>query len=135
MSDAKLSLAILQRVSEFLADLPAEHLEDLAAGRARLTFVPDGASAPRVPSSSPRRPASKPAEPAPEVNEIRDRLAQMQSRDEGRTYLGGFKVKPELTSLAKLLGVGTSGPKPALIDRIVERTIGARLNSAAIRQL
>lgn len=135
MSDAKLSLAVLQRISEFLADLPEEHLEDLAAGRARLTFIPDGASAPRAPSPSPKRSASKPApEPPPEIDTVRDRLAQMQSRDEGRAYLMSLR-RPELVGLSKALGLGASGSKSVLTDRIVERMIGARLNSAAIRQL
>lgn len=135
MSDAKLSLAVLQRVSEFLADLPVEHLEDLAAGRARLTFIPAGSSAPHAPASARSRAASRSADADVDVSAHRDALAAMQSRDEGRAYLSRLKVKPDLTALAKLLGVGASGTKAALIDRIVERMIGARLNSAAIRQL
>lgn len=134
MSDAKLSLAVLQRVSEFLADLPEEHLEDLAAGRARLTFIPDGATTPRTPSRSRAKP-SRTAEPSVDVSVHQAALSQMQSRDDGRAYLDALKVKPDLVSLARLLGLGVSGAKAVLIDRIVERLIGARLNSAAIRQL
>jgi hypothetical protein len=134
MSDAKLSLAVLQRVSEFLADLPEEHLEDLATGRARLTFIPEGATTPRTPSRS-RAKASSTAEPSVDVSAHQAALAQMQSRDEGRAYLNRLRVKPDLVSLAKLLGLGASGTKAVLVDRIVERLIGARLNSAAIRQL
>ncbi|HZO67779.1 MAG TPA: Rho termination factor N-terminal domain-containing protein [Kribbellaceae bacterium] len=139
MSDAKLTLAVLQRISEFLADLPEEHLMDIADGKARLTFIPAGATEPRQPAvktAAPRR-ASRTAAPTVDMSEARDTLAAMNNRDEGRTFLDGFRQKPELVDLAKLLDIGNLSryKKPELIDIIVERTIGSRLNSAAIRQL
>jgi hypothetical protein len=137
MSDAKLSLAVLQRIAEFIADLPEDHLAEIADGRARLTFIPAASNEPRQPTDKRAAPArtSRAAAPTVDMSEAREALARMGSRDEGRAYLNRFRAKPELQSLAKLLGLGSSGSKPDLIDRIVERTIGNRLNSAAIRQL
>lgn len=139
MSEATLSVAVLQRVSEFLSDLPAEHLVDLAEGRARLSYVPVGAAAPVTPSAPARRAPTRRATAAPAVDmsSARAALEAMSSRDEGRGYLAPFKVKPDLVGLASSLGLGgVSGLKKAdLIDRIVERTIGYRLNSTALRAL
>lgn len=137
MSDAKLSLAVLQRIADFIAELPEDQLLDIADGRARLTFIPAGSSEPRQPERRPARAAkttTAAAEPV-DMNEAREALAAMNSRDEGRAYLRPFRAKPELQSLAKLLGISGSGNKPDVIERIVDRTIGSRLNSAAIRQL
>lgn len=137
MSDAKLSLAILQRISEFLADLAEEHLAEIADGKARLTFIPVGATEPRQPitKKAATARAGRAAAPTVDMSEARDALAKMDSREEGRAFLKSFRVKPELQSLAASLGLGVSGTKDTLTDRIVERTIGNRLNSAAIRQL
>jgi len=137
MSDARLSLAVLQRIAEFIADLPEDHLADIADGKARLTFIPAGSTEPRKPTDvhATRTRTSRPTTPTVDVNEARSALAAMGSRDEGRTYLDKLRAKVELQPLAKLLGLGISGNKPELIDRIVERTIGSRLNSAAIREL
>lgn len=137
MSDTKLSLAILQRISEFLAELPEEHLADLANGKARLTFIPTGATEPHQPTTrrSTRAKASRAAAPKVDMSETRDALAGMDSREEGREFLDKFRVEQELRPLARLLGISSSGTKDILIARIVERTIGGRLNSAAIRHL
>jgi hypothetical protein len=139
MSDAKLSVAVLQRVSEFLSDLPAEHLVDLAEGKARLSYVPVGASAAVATPAPARRAPTRRAggAPAADMTAARDALEAMASRDAGRAYLAPLRLKPELVSLAGMLGLGgVSGVKKAdLIDRIVERAIGYRLNSSALRQL
>ncbi|MBO0769659.1 MAG: hypothetical protein J2O48_13330, partial [Solirubrobacterales bacterium] len=60
MSDvAKLSMTVLQRISEFLASLPEDQLADIAEGRATVTYHPYGAAAPAVPA----RPGTKSATP------------------------------------------------------------------------
>ncbi|HZO66592.1 MAG TPA: hypothetical protein VFB74_16450 [Kribbellaceae bacterium] len=140
MSDAKLTLAVLQRISEFLADLPEEHLTEIADGKARLTFIPAGATEPRQPTvkkAAPRK-ASRAGAATVDMSEARDALIGMSSREEGRTYLSSIPRKePELVDLAKLLDIGgAKGLRRAdLIETIVERTIGSRLNSAAVREL
>ena len=55
MSSAKISLGLLQRISEFLADLPEDHLEDLADGRARLAYVRVGETSRNLLARPPRR--------------------------------------------------------------------------------
>jgi hypothetical protein len=136
MSDAKQSIAILQRISEFLADIPEEHLSDIAEGKARLTFIPVGASEPRRPATKATRTtkATRAAAAPVDMSEARAALAAMTSRDEGAAYLNRLRV-PELKDLAASLGHGRTGTKPELIDRIVQRTIGSRLNAAAIHDL
>jgi hypothetical protein len=147
MTDAKLSLAVLQQIADFLRDLPEADLTDVAEGRARLTLIPAGASAPRVPRSrstgARRSPASgrsstsgASAASVVDMGQARDALAGMSSRDEGRRYLSLLGVK-ELKALAAQLDMrGVSSLKKAdLVDKIVEQTIGYRLNSSAIRQL
>lgn len=141
MTDAKLSLAVLARVAEFLQELPETDVVDLAEGRARLAVVPFGAASPRVPTARPA-PAARAAAPrrapapAVDLDEARVALAGMSSRDDGTTYLSSWTAK-DLKALAAALQIrGVSAlRKPDLIDRIVAQTIGFRLNSTAIRRL
>ncbi|MGC1209771.1 MAG: hypothetical protein WA890_00675 [Micromonospora sp.] len=141
MTDAKLSLAVLARVAEFLQQLPEADVADLAEGRARLAVVPFGTSSPRVPTARPapaaRTPAARrDAAPAVDLDQARAALAGMAHRDDGTAYLSSWTAK-DLKALAAALQIRgvTALRKPDLIDRIVARTIGFRLNSAAIRQL
>jgi hypothetical protein len=147
MTDAKLSLAVLQQIADFLRDLPEADLTDVAEGRARLTLIPAGSSEPRVPgarSTASRRSATSgrsaasgvSAASAVDMGQARDALARMSSREEGTRYLSSLGVK-ELKALAAQLDMrGVSSLKKAdLVDKIVEQTIGYRLNSSAIRQL
>lgn len=144
MTDAKLSLAVLARVAEFLQDLPEADVTDLAEGRARLTVIPAAASAPRVPAarsartggSSRAASSRRTAMPAADMGQAQEALAVMSSRDEGTAYLSPMPLK-DLKALAAQLDMrGISGLKKAdLVDRIVSQTIGYRLNSSAIRRL
>jgi hypothetical protein len=70
------------------------------------------------------------------MGQARDALAGMSSREEGTSYLSSLGVK-ELKALAAQLDMrGVSSLKKAdLVGKIVEQTIGYRLNSSAIRQL
>jgi hypothetical protein len=142
---AKLSMTILQRISEFLASLPEDQLADIAEGRATLTYHPYGAVSPVVPAqpattkaATPRKaPAQRqPTVPAPGVAEAVAELGRMASRDEGQRYLQLMKVG-DLRAVAAALGIGgvSKTVKADLIALLVERTIGSRLNSAAVRAL
>jgi len=56
-------------------------------------------------------------------------------REEGTAYLSALGGK-ELKALAALLEMrGVSGLRKVDLDKIVEQTIGYRLNSTAIRRL
>lgn len=140
------SLAVLARVAEFLTGLTPAEVTELAAGRARLALLPAPASpagAPtsaRPPSPTPAAspvPAASPAPAAPVVDPAvaHAALAAMSRRDAGTAYLASWTAR-ELRALATHAGLrGIGGLRKAeLIDRIVDRTIGYRLNSTAIRQ-
>ena len=64
-----------------------------------------------------------------------DRLAAMTSRAEGTAYLSPWPLR-DLRELAAYLGLrGVGGLRKAeLVERTVERTIGYRLTSTALRQ-
>ncbi|GAA3232650.1 hypothetical protein ACFO1B_21085 [Dactylosporangium siamense] len=136
MSDvAKLSMTVLQRISEFLATLPEDQLLDIAEGRATLTYHPFGAAAPAAPVK--RAPAKRAAaKPAKDMSTVVDELSQLQSRDEGERYLKPLLVG-DLRAVAAELGIGgvSKTSKAGLITMLVERAIGSRLNSLAVRQL
>jgi len=141
-------------VTALLRELPAADLAALVAGRARLAVVPldvptpaDQAAAtagrPASPARSattrvaaPTRAATRRAAPAPDPAAARAALAAMSRRDDGTAYLSGWTAR-DLRGLAASLELrGVAGLRKAeLADRIVEHTIGFRLNSTAIRQL
>jgi hypothetical protein len=135
MSDTpKQSLAVLRRIAEFLEELPADHLDDLAEGRARLTLIPWGSSEPLVPAKKPRKAAQPPATSV-NVEDVVARLDAASSREEANVILNPLKVK-DLKAVAAALRIpGQAGTKAALIRQIVELTVGARLSADAIRAL
>jgi hypothetical protein len=134
---AKLTLTVLQRVSDFLQTLPEDQLNDIAEGRATLTYHPYGAPGPITPG---RRPAAKAstrqAKPKKDMSEAVGALERMSTREDGERYLSGMTVAV-LKDLAAHRGIGgvSKYKKDDLVALLVEQTIGARLNSAAIRQL
>ncbi len=136
MSDvSKQSLAILQQVAEFLEGLPAEHVNDLAERRARLTLIPWGSSDPLVPAKKAVRKASQPAASAVNAEEIALKVEAATSREEVQTTLGPLKVADVKAVAAVLRVAGAASTKPALIKQIVELTVGARLSGDALRAL
>lgn len=134
MSDVtKLTMTVLQRISEFLQTLPEDQLEDIAQGRATLTHHPYGALKPVTPR---KRPPTRQTKPKKDMTEAVEALGRMSSRDEGEQYLKPMTVVNLKAIAAHLEMGGVSGDKKDdLIAKLVERTIGARLNFAAIRQL
>ena len=132
MTDAMQSLAILQRIAEFIQRLPETDVADLAEGKAILTIIPAG-------ETEPRRPAAKKAAPkkaaAPfDAAAVVAALESVRSRDEGAAVLKPLSGQ-QLKDVAAILDTSAAGTKTVLAERIIERTIGFRLNSAAIRQL
>ncbi|MGC5020402.1 Rho termination factor N-terminal domain-containing protein [Micromonospora sp. DT47] len=138
MTDATLASAVLVRVAELLRKLPAADVTALAEGRARLAVVPaESVDRGPVDAGATRTPASRrAAAPATDLGRAREALAGTSSRHDGTAYLSSWTAS-DLRALAAQLEVrGVSGLRKAdLIDRIVDRTIGFRLNSSAIRQL
>ncbi|MFU8854226.1 Rho termination factor N-terminal domain-containing protein [Micromonospora sp. SL1-18] len=144
MSDP--TLAVLARVAAFLGGLSATEAADLAAGRARLALLPPAADpAPPAPGVAPT-PGNRGSAPAAagraappgviqDVKRAHAALTAMSRREDGTAYLGSWTTR-ELRALAARVGLrGVAGlRKMELVERIVERTIGFRLNSTAIRQ-
>lgn len=145
--------AVLARVADFLAGLSAADLTALAEGRARLAVLPAGSSSHGAPA--PARAATSPdgvppapagnvppgtpvAAPAPfgaDVERAHAALVAMGRRDEGTAYLSSWTAR-ELRGVAARAGLrGVAGlRKSELVERIVDRTIGFRLDSTAIRR-
>jgi hypothetical protein len=136
MSDVSaLSLALLRRVAEFLDGLSEDHISDLAEGRARLTYVPWGATEPVLPKASRPAPVRRAAAPKVDHDAIVAELSRAGSRDEGRRILEPFNVTA-MRAIAKAAGMtGVSKTsREELVEQIVALTIGGRLSYAAIRE-
>jgi hypothetical protein len=137
MNDIKIPLGILQRISEFLAELPEDQVEDLATGRARLAYVPVGETEPVAPSR-PRQPrggtAHQPFTPSPTTTELLHRFETIETRAEAATQLTTLK-KAALLDIARALSIPGASKLtvPNLRTEIVESTVGRRLDSVAIR--
>jgi hypothetical protein len=137
MSSLKIPLGILQRISEFLADLPEEQLTDLSEGRARLAYVPVGSTEPAAPRRSVRSRAAAnrpPFVPKPATVDLLRQLDTISSRDQATAALARLK-KADLVDGAKALSVpGVSNLNMEGLRReIVEATVGRRLDSVATR--
>jgi hypothetical protein len=137
MNDLKVSLGVLQRISEFLADLPESQLLDLADGKARLAYVPVGSDQP-APSARSTRSRGTPSRqefvPSQTTVDTLHRFESLGNRDEAAAELRPMG-KPALLDIAKALSVprASSLSKDHLTREIVEATVGRRLDSIAIR--
>lgn len=132
---AKQTMGLLKRVTEFFEELPEEQLADLVEGRARLTYIPWGATEPTPPRK--RSAAAPKANTTADVPGICATLEAATSREEGRAVLRGLRTVGDVRAVAGALGIGgvSKTPKDRLIEQIVDFAIGGRLNSAAIRVL
>jgi hypothetical protein len=130
----KQSLAVLRQIAEFLEALPAEQVDDLAEGRARLTLIPWGSASPLMPAA-PTRKAHNTPQSTMDVNLIVSALESAASRDQAVATLNSLKVA-DLKLVAAEVRVGAPATtKPALVKQIVELTVGARLTGDALRAL
>lgn len=113
---------------------PAGHPAALSADRTAPAGHPAAESADR--GGVPARPSARRAASAPDPVAARAALAAMSRRDDGTAYLSGWTAR-DLRVLATSLELrGVAGLRKAdLVARIVDRTIGFRLASAAIRRL
>lgn len=134
MSVTKLSLGVLQRVSEFLAELPEDQLTDLAEGRARLAFVPHGETEPAPRTRATKRAPRAAIGPSEDTLVLVQRLEGLTSREDAAAAIGGLKT-PELRVAAKALNIPrhTDLRVAELRREIVDATVGRRLDSIATR--
>jgi hypothetical protein len=131
---AELTHEVLLRVAEFLRKLPADQLEELAAGSAQLEVVsrsPVSARRPRLPV----RDRTPPAELPHPLEEIGARLADLVDRAAAASYLDGLQLSvAQLRSLAAGLGiaVASKATKQQARDTIVQWTVGRRADAAIL---
>ncbi|SCG43564.1 Rho termination factor N-terminal domain-containing protein [Micromonospora halophytica] len=144
MTDPSVTATLLIRLAELVRALPAAEVVALAEGRARLAVVPvaqpstaERAAPPTATAVTGRRGTPhRPVAPVTDPDRAVAALAALTTRHDGTAYLAGWSAK-ELRALAARLGLrGVAGARKAdLVERIVDRTVGFRLNSTAIRQL
>jgi hypothetical protein len=119
--DAKSTfVSLLRDVATTINRLSPEQFDQMAAGDARLAFVPPGGQV---------------VVAGPDAGPIRAKLAATESRRAAVAYLDGLGLKKdELMSLARQLSVAvlSKDPKPTLVQKIVDATAGAREDTAAI---
>lgn len=127
---AALSAAVLVKVGDFIRKLPADQLEALADGEAKLELVPKGGR----PATTRSRAAAAPAVDAGEVGE---RLRGFGSVADATRYLDSLGLLVAgLRTLASALNVtvGAKATKVQVRDAIVRAYVGDVLNADAIRR-
>jgi hypothetical protein len=109
-------LKVQRQITAIIQGLKPDQIEHLAAGKAKLVFLPAGAQV-VLPES-----------------EARERLAGMRNRTEAEEYLASMMVT-ELRTLARQLDIAvySKDKKADLKRKIVDGTVGMREDSAAIR--
>ncbi|RKR87569.1 hypothetical protein BDK92_1849 [Micromonospora pisi] len=140
-SPADLSHAVLLRVAEFIRTLPADQLADLAGGRIRLQLTEEPATGTAAPARTARtrttatRTTATPTPPPVSAEQVRADLVSIGDRVAATRYLDDLRLKvTELRVLARELGITVSSraTKPAVVQEIVQWTVGRRLASEAI---
>lgn len=128
---ADLTHGVLLRVAEFLRKLPTDQLAALADGTARLEVVPKGGRRP----ARAARPAAKAGPPPVSAEQVRAETTRIADRVGARRWLEDQRLTvPQLRALAKELDIAVpaKATKAAVLDHIVQWTIGRRLDSEAI---
>jgi hypothetical protein len=139
---AEVAASVLRQAVLLLAEITADEIGDLAAGRKRFSIVdvPPGDSPPPIPRDSPRRTvvgARRGSQGRSALNpeEVRPVIMAMSSREEAADYIGALGTVAMLRSLADSFGVGlTSKDKKAdVVRKIVDGTVGLELTAQAMR--
>ncbi|MFF0963955.1 hypothetical protein ACWDQO_11360 [Streptomyces sp. NPDC003703] len=121
------SILVLKQLGAFLQSLSPEQVEDLAAGRSRISLV--RTQAPREAKTSRRGPSV-------DLEQLRLYLSGAESREVGEEYLKKQKLsRADLQALARVLDIPVrkGDNMDAIRESVVEATIGYRLRSDAIR--
>jgi hypothetical protein len=121
---AELTHGVLLKIAEFVRKLPADQLEDLVSGAAKLELVP---------KAPVRKAGAKPALPRP-AEEIRTTLEEIGDRVAARRYLTtDLKVTvPMLRALGTEFGITVRTKKDQALDDVVEWAVGRRQDSDVI---
>lgn len=126
MSDVvEVSVALLRRFADFTKKLTPEQLSALAAGELKFDLV-----------EVKKKPVKQEAPVDVDPSSVSAHLQTLSSRDEAARYIEGLKLTAlRQKQLAGALGVSLTGAttKDQVRDRIVEHTVGYRLNSQTIR--
>ena len=127
MTEIEDTAEVLRKVSSFLRTLTPEEVDDLIAGKVRITLTS------RVGRSAyPRRSAIHKLD----TDLIRRQLRDKATREDGFAFLESLELtRDSLRAIATALDLPTpkSDTVGKLKDRIIEATIGYRLRSDAIR--
>jgi len=118
------SVALLRKFAEFTKRLTPEQLAAVASGELKFGLL-DG---------PPKR--AKPSKPVVNIDQLAAALSAMTSRAAAADHIDGLRLTvPALKDIAKALGASITRvtKKDAIRDRIVEHTVGFRLNSNTIR--
>ena len=121
-ASVELSVGLLRRFAEFTRKLSPEELEGVVAGTLKF-----GLLEPKAP---------KPAKTVLDAEQVRARLAEMETRDAAREYLDSLKLTAVgMKQLAQSLSTPIAGVarKDDIRDRIVEFTVGFRRGQETIR--
>ncbi|WP_258112663.1 hypothetical protein [Alicyclobacillus sp. SP_1] len=122
---------LFQAIAQVLSDMTDEDVEELVNGRGKLTFT-----------STRRRTKTEESSTTVTTSSVRvsdevvDHLLNLENRDEARQYLSDLGItKMDLTRLASSLDIYISknDKKEAVVEKIVESTVGSRMRSKAIR--
>jgi hypothetical protein len=135
MGQKEIIAKLLRRLSETLERASPGDIEELLSGQAALVISKanlSGRNSGKRESGGQRREQRSKKQLGGIVVELR----QLESREEGSRLLGRAQLtKKELEELARLMDLPVSREDDAerLRQKIVEESIGARLNSQAIR--
>lgn len=125
MSDVvEVSVALLRRFADFTKKLTPEQLGALAAGELKFDLI------------EVKKPAKQKALVDIDPSTVSAHLQTVSSRAEAARYIDGLKLTAlQQKQLAGTLGVSLTGAtrREQVRDRIVEHTVGYRLNSQTIR--
>ncbi len=119
-------LKILNRLSEIIANLPNENIQKFLDGTYEIKFV-------KAKNTSEHNEYI----PSFNANEIIDKLKNLDSRENAKTYLGeqGIVSKKDLEVLARQLDIPIvkTNKVDDLKTKIIEFTVGAKLRSQTIQ--
>jgi hypothetical protein len=123
---------LLRALAECVEKSSSDYLEALVSGRARLIIAEEGSKS--VSAAESKR--SRPTHSDDDLKILSERLFSLMSREEGAELLDAAHLtRHNLEALARSidLPVRKEDNIERLRDRIIAATIGARLNSQAIR--
>jgi hypothetical protein len=136
MEQQKILADLLHRLADCIEHISRDEIEELLSGRMALTHLNELSKEKHLERRPVRRAAKKLEEPTAKELAFVNRLREFASRDEGLDMLEGAKLnKRDLERLARLMDLPVLREDDAekLRQKIVEASIGSRLNSRAIR--